>query len=88
MYKFDNYYYLIINQGFEFLVEASILLSLVVNYNKEGYIKRLFVDFWGNDYVFVNFGEYGVYDLFLVGFDGEMGIEDDIINWGLSKKKK
>lgn len=88
MYKFDNYYYLIINQGFEFLVEALILLLLVVNYNKEGYIKCLFVDFWGNDYVFVNFGEYGVYDLFLVGFDGEMGIEDDIINWGLSKKKK
>ncbi|MDW4667562.1 type II secretion system protein GspG, partial [Escherichia coli] len=42
----------------------------------------------GNDYVLVNPGEHGAYDLLSAGPDGEMGTEDDITNWGLSKKKK
>ena len=45
-------------------------------------------DPWGNDYVLVNPGEHGAYDLLSAGPDGEMGTEDDITNWGLSKKKK
>lgn len=53
-----------------------------------GYIKRLPADPWGNDYVLVNPGEHGAYDLLSAGPDGEMGTEDDITNWGLSKKKK
>ena len=52
------------------------------------YIKRLPADPWGNDYVLVNPGEHGAYDLLSAGPDGEMGTEDDITNWGLSKKKK
>ena len=76
MYKLDNHRYPTTNQG------------LAANYNKEGYIKRLPADPWGNDYVLVNPGEHGAYDLLSAGPDGEMGTEDDITNWGLSKKKK
>ncbi|MCG2963423.1 type II secretion system protein GspG, partial [Escherichia coli] len=35
-----------------------------------------------------NPGEHGAYDLLSAGPDGEMATEDDITNWGLSKKKK
>lgn len=67
-----------------------MLISLlsVVNHNKEGHTKCSFVDFRGNDHASANFGEYGVHDSSLVGFDGETGIEDDTINRGPSKKKK
>ena len=88
MYKLDNHHYPTTNQGLESLVEAPTLPPLAANYNKEGYIKRLPADPWGNDYVLVNPGEHGAYDLLSAGPDGEMGTEDDITNWGLSKKKK
>ena len=88
MYKLDNHRYPTTNQGLESLVEAPTLPPLAANYNKEGYIKRLPADPRGNDYVLVNHGEHGVYDLLSAGPDGEMGTEDDITNWGLSKKKK
>lgn len=88
MYKLDNHHYPTTNQGLESLVEAPTLPPLAANYNKEGYIKRLTADPWGNDYVLVNPGEHGAYDLLSAGPDGEMGTEDDITNWGLSKKKK
>ena len=88
MYKLDNHRYPTTNQGLESLVEAPTLPPLAANYNKEGYIKRLPADPWGNDYVLVNPGEHGAYDLLSAGPDGEMGTEDDITNWGLSKKKK
>ncbi|MDN3675942.1 type II secretion system major pseudopilin GspG [Flavobacterium paronense] len=86
--KLDNHHYPTTNQGLESLVEAPTLPPLAANYNKEGYIKRLPADPWGNDYVLVNPGEHGAYDLLSAGPDGEMGTEDDITNWGLSKKKK
>ena len=75
------------NQGLESLVSTDTATA-GANYNKEGYIKRLPADPWGNDYVLVNPGEHGAYDLLSAGPDGEMGTEDDITNWGLSKKKK
>ena len=70
------------------IVALENALDMAANYNKEGYIKRLPADPWGNDYVLVNPGEHGAYDLLSAGPDGEMGTEDDITNWGLSKKKK
>lgn len=54
MYKLDNHHYPTTNQGLESLVEAPTLPPLAANYNKEGYIKRLPADPWGNDYVLVN----------------------------------
>lgn len=51
MYKLDNHRYPTTNQGLESLVEAPTLPPLAANYNKEGYIKRLPADPWGNDYV-------------------------------------
>lgn len=53
MYKLDNHHYPTTNQGLESLVEAPTLPPLAANYNKEGYIKRLPADPWGNDYVLV-----------------------------------
>ncbi len=88
MYKLDNHRYPTTNQGLESLVEAPTLPPLAANYNKEGYIKRLPADPRGNDYVLVNPGEHGAYDLLSAGPDGEMGTEDDITNWGFEQEEK
>ncbi|STM17754.1 general secretion pathway protein G [Escherichia coli] len=76
MYKLDNHHYPTTNQGLESLVEAPTLPPLAANYNKEGYIKRLPADPWGNDMsslILVNM----VHTIcFQQGPDGEMGTED------------
>ena len=52
--------------------------------NRQGYIKSLPKDPWGNDYIFLNPGEYSEYDLFSLGADGQSGgegLNQDIGNW-------
>jgi general secretion pathway protein G len=53
-------------------------------YRPGGYIKRLRVDPWGNDYQYALPGERsgGRYDVFSLGPDGQANTEDDIGNWG------
>lgn len=52
-------------------------------YRPGGYIKRLRVDPWGNDYQYALPGERsgGRYDVFSLGPDGQANTEDDIGNW-------
>ena len=54
------------------------------NLNTRGYIKSLPKDPWGNEYQYIIPGEYGEYDLFSMGADGDVGGEGlnaDIGNW-------
>lgn len=52
-------------------------------YRPGGYIKRLRIDPWGNDYQYALPGERsgGRYDVFSLGPDGQANTEDDIGNW-------
>lgn len=88
MYKLDNNRYPTTDQGLNALIEAPSLPPVATNYNTSGYIKRLPVDPWGNDYLLVSPGEHGAIDLISAGPDSEVGTADDISNWSLNQKKK
>lgn len=88
MYKLDNHRYPTTAQGLTALVEKPTSNPIPVNYNNDGYIKRLPTDPWGNEYVLVSPGNAGQYDLIAIGPDNEPGTADDIINSELDKAKK
>lgn len=88
MYKLDNHRYPTTEQGMEALVEAPALSPLAENYNPGGYIRRLPVDPWGNDYILVSPGEHGAIDISSAGPDGEAGTSDDVNNWDNDKKAR
>jgi general secretion pathway protein G len=65
------------------LVEQTDIEPEPRRFPEGGYIKRLPQDPWGNDYVLLNPGEQGRFDVFSAGPDREPGTEDDIGNWNL-----
>ncbi|MFW8591158.1 type II secretion system major pseudopilin GspG [Glaciecola sp. 2405UD65-10] len=71
-------------QGLEALVSAPTIDPIPRRYPAEGIIKRLPLDPWGNEYVLLNPGELGTYDLYSAGPDGLQGTEDDIGNWNIN----
>lgn len=86
MYKLDNHIYPTTEQNLKALVEAPTLPPLAKNYNPEGYIRRLPLDPWGNEYVLISPGDHGAIDIISAGPDGEIGTADDINNWDNDKK--
>lgn len=84
MYKMDNYNYPTTEQGLEALTSETTVEPLPKKFPENGYVKRLPQDPWGNDYLLLNPGENGKYDIFSAGPDGEAGTEDDIGNWNLA----
>jgi general secretion pathway protein G len=83
MYKMDNYNFPTTEQGLEALVTQTDVEPLPRRFQEGGYIKRLPLDPWGNEYQLLNPGEHGKVDIFSMGPDGEPGTEDDIGNWNL-----
>jgi len=86
MYKLDNHNYPSTQQGIEALVSRPGGNPQPRNWNKEGYLKRLPADPWGNPYQFLAPGTKGPYDLFSFGADGKpggSGLDTDIGNWDL-----
>ncbi|QTH62875.1 type II secretion system major pseudopilin GspG [Psychrosphaera ytuae] len=81
MYKLKGGMYPTTEQGLEALVTRPEIEPIPRNYPEQGYLKKVPVDKWGNEYQLVSPGEMGVYDLFSMGPDGEAGTEDDIGNW-------
>ena len=82
MYRLENYRYPNTEEGLKFLLNPDE--NNFNTANKQGYIKSLPKDPWGNDYIFLNPGEYGEYDLFSLGADGQSGgegLNQDIGNW-------
>ncbi len=54
------------------------------NYPQGGYIKKLELDPWKNEYYYIYPGERGVYDIFSLGADsqeGGEGYDADLGNW-------
>ena len=82
MYRLEIYRYPTTEEGLKFLLPSSE--NNFNTSNRQGYIKSLPKDPWGNDYIFLNPGEYSEYDLFSLGADGQSGgegLNQDIGNW-------
>ena len=86
LYKLDNFAYPSTDQGLEALVKKPLGQPEAKNWKKNGYIKKLPKDPWGNDYLYLSPGSHGDFDLFSYGSDGRKGGTDsasDIGNWEL-----
>lgn len=86
MYKLDNYSYPSTQQGLDALVQKPGGNPQPKNWNRDGYLKRVPKDPWGNDYQYLSPGTRGQYDLYSFGADGKQGGSDlnaDIGNWDL-----
>ncbi len=86
MYKLDNYSYPSTQQGLEALVEKPSGNPQAKNWNRDGYLKRVPKDPWGNEYQYLSPGTEGPYDLYSYGADGKQGgseLNADIGNWDL-----
>ena len=86
MYKLDNFAYPSTQQGLDALVKNPSGNPQPKNWNRDGYLKRLPKDPWGNDYQYLSPGTQGQFDLYSFGADGKPGGSDlnaDIGNWDL-----
>ncbi len=86
MYKLDNYSYPSTQQGLDALVEKPSGNPQAKNWNRDGYLKRVPKDPWGNEYQYLSPGTEGPYDLYSYGADGKQGgseLNADIGNWDL-----
>ena len=86
MYKLDNYAYPSTQQGLDALVEKPGGNPQPKNWNRDGYLKRVPKDPWGNEYQYLSPGTQGQYDLYSYGADGKQGgskLNADIGNWDL-----
>lgn len=84
LYRLDNYQYPSTQQGLEALVREPSGDPPARNWKPGGYINSLPTDPWGNEYQYVQPGQYGDYDVFSFGADGREGGENvnaDIGNW-------
>lgn len=88
MYKLDNGVYPSTEQGLQALVEPPTAGKLPPKWRKGGYLekKKVPMDPWGNEFIYLSPGTQGDYDLSSYGGDGEAGGEDDnsdINSWEL-----
>ncbi|MFI8740865.1 type II secretion system major pseudopilin GspG [Stutzerimonas zhaodongensis] len=86
MYKLDNYSYPSTQQGLDALVEKPGGNPQPKNWNRDGYLKRVPKDPWGNEYQYLSPGTQGPYDLYSYGADGKQGgseLNADIGSWDL-----
>lgn len=83
LYRIDNLAYPGTGDGLEALTRPPET-GRAANIRREGYIKRLPQDPWGNPYQYIYPGEQATFDLYSLGADGQIGGEGlnaDIGNW-------
>ena len=86
IYRLDNGVYPTTEQGLEALVREPAEEPLPRNWNRDGYLKKLPRDPWGNPYQYEQPGSQNLtgYDLYSLGADGRVGgegVNADINNW-------
>jgi len=84
LYKLDNGFFPTTEQTLQALVTKPEVGRIPNRYRDGGYIKKVPLDPWGTEYVFLSPGIHGDYDLISYGSDGEPGGEGnnaDINNW-------
>lgn len=85
-YHSDNFLLPSTDQGLEALVSKPSGSPEPKNYPRRGYLKELKKDPWGNPYQYTYPGEFGEYDVYSLGADGEEGgdgLATDIGNWNI-----
>lgn len=82
LYKLDNYNYPSTDQGLEALVSKPGGTPEPKRYREEGYIKKLPLDPWQNEYQYLNPGTNGAIDIYSLGPDQQQS-DDDIGNWNI-----
>lgn len=88
MYKLDNGTYPSTEQGLTALIEKPAIEPVPSNWNKKGYLdkRKIPVDPWGREYLYLAPGVHGDYDILSYGADGTPGGDDnskDINSWEL-----
>lgn len=84
LYRLDNFNYPNTDQGLEALLRAPTDLANSGNYKQGGYMRRLPIDPWGADYLYLTPGEHYEIDIYSLGSDGApggTGTATDIGNW-------
>lgn len=80
MYRMEMLRYPTMDDGLDILTDTPGGNSI----RKQGFIKSLPKDPWGNEYVYLIPGENGIFDVMSLGADGRIGGEGenaDIGNW-------
>lgn len=84
LYKLDNYQYPGTDQGLRALVEQPGGNPPARNWKPGGYLDRLPMDPWNNEYEYLNPGIHDEIDIFSYGADGRAGgegVNSDIGSW-------
>lgn len=85
-YRLDNGQYPTTEQGLEALLREPQVDPRPRNYRRNGYINRLPLDPWNQEYLLLSPGEFGDVDVFSAGPDKTPGTADDIGNWNLENR--
>ncbi len=86
LYRLDNGFYPTTEQGLQALVSKPQVGRIPNRYRDGGYIARIPLDPWGNQYVFLSPGIHDEIDIISYGADGQPGGEGrdaDINSWEL-----
>lgn len=77
LYKLDNGNFPSTSQGLEALVSQPSGYPEAKNWKSGGYMPKLPLDPWGNEFLYVSPGSQGEYDLLSLGSDGREGGDGD-----------
>lgn len=88
LFKIDNGFYPDTQQGLESLIEIPTTGRIPKKYRPGGYLeqKKVPLDPWGNQFVYISPGMQGDFDIMSYGADDKEGGEDkdaDIKSWDL-----
>ena len=84
LYRLDNYAYPSSEQGLAALVARPAGEPEARNWRAGGYLDRVPVDPWQREYLYLNPGQRGAFDVYSLGADGRPGGEGenaDVGNW-------
>lgn len=76
-FKLDNSFFPSTEQGLQALVEKPTTGKIPNHYREKGYIKKIPLDPWENDYVYLSPGIHDDFDIISYGPDNAAGGEGD-----------
>jgi len=86
LYRLDNYAYPTQSQGLAALVERPTIEPITPNWKLGGYLKKMPIDPWGRQYVYVPSPDGFSYEIISLGLDGKpggQGVSADISSKGI-----
>ena len=88
LFKMDSGFYPDTQQGLDALIAKPTTGRIPNKYRDEGYLeqKKIPLDPWGNQYLYVSPGVHGDYDIVCYGADGKeggSGKDADITSWDM-----